>query len=89
MLYDMYQRRAVRDRQYGAALQNAREHRPTLFAPFTLDEGIESQVYITPLNSCLPWHKPPTDLAPGTAGAPLPPNVHYPHVPTLVLSGGP
>ena len=87
MLYDLYKPRAVRDQQYAAAIQNAREYRPDLFAPFTVDEGIESQVYITPLNSCLPWHQPPKDLAPGTAGAPLPPSVQYPAVPTLVLSG--
>jgi len=87
MLYDMYQPRAVRDRQYAASLQDAREHRSGLFAPFTVDEGIDSQVFITPLDSCLPWHKPPKDLAPGTPGAPLPPSVQYPAVPTLVLSG--
>jgi pimeloyl-ACP methyl ester carboxylesterase len=87
MLYDMYKPRAVRDRQYAGALQDARERRPDLFAPFTLDEGVASQVYITPLDSCLPWHKPPADLAPGTPGAPLPPGVQYPAVPTLILSG--
>ena len=87
MLYDMYKPRAVRDQQYAAAVQGARESRPDLFAPFTVDEGIESQVFITPLNSCLPWHKPPQDLAPGAAGAPLPPSVQYPPVPTLVMSG--
>jgi hypothetical protein len=58
-----------------------------LFAPFTVDEGIDSLVYITPLDSCLPWSVPPKDLAPGAPGAPLPPSVHYPAVPTLVLSG--
>ncbi len=87
MLYDMYQPRAVRNPQYAAALQDARVDRPNLFAPFTVDEGIDSQVYITPLDSCLPWPVPPKDLAPGAPGAPLPPSVHYPAVPTLVLSG--
>jgi pimeloyl-ACP methyl ester carboxylesterase len=87
MLYDLTMPRAVRNRQYAAALQDAREHRPDLFAPFTVDEGIDSQVFITPLDSCLPWPFPPKDLAPGTPGAPLPPSVHYPNVPTLVLSG--
>ena len=87
MLYDMYKPQAVRDQQYAAQVQDAREHRADLFAPFTVDEGIASQVFITPLDSCLPWHKPPQDLAPGTPGAPLPPSVQYPAVPTLVLSG--
>ncbi len=58
-----------------------------MFAPFTVDEGVDSQVYITPLDSCLPWPVPPKDLSPGAPGAPLPPSVHYPAVPTLVLSG--
>ena len=86
-LYDMRQTRAVRNQQYAAALQDARQHRPNLFAPFTVDEGIDSQVYITPLNSCLPWSTPPTDLAPGSPGKPLPTSVQFPAVPTLVLSG--
>jgi pimeloyl-ACP methyl ester carboxylesterase len=87
LLYDMSAPRAVRDRQYASALADARQNRPGLFAPFTVDEGIESQVYITPLDQCLPWRAPPEDLAPGSAGAPLPPSVHFPAVPTLVLSG--
>jgi pimeloyl-ACP methyl ester carboxylesterase len=87
LLYDMHSTRAVRNQQYAAALQTARVQRPDLFAPFTVDEGIDSQVYITPLDSCLPWTAPPADLAPGAPGIPLPPTVHYPAVPTLVLSG--
>ena len=87
MLYDLQRPRVVRDRQYAAALQDAREHRPDLFAPFSIDEGINSKVYITPLDSCLPWSMPPKDLAPGAPGAPLPPSAHFPAVPTLVLSG--
>jgi len=54
LLYDLYLPRAVRNRQYAAALQDARANRPDLFAPFTVDEGIDSKVYITPLDSCLP-----------------------------------
>src|ERR1700733_4672016 len=87
LLYDLYQPRAVRNQQYAAALQDARVHRPNLFAPFTVDEGIDSQVYITPLDSCLPWSMPPADLAPGSPGKPLPPSVQFHAVPTLVLSG--
>jgi pimeloyl-ACP methyl ester carboxylesterase len=87
LLYDLYKPRAVRNQQYAAALQDARIHRQNLFAPFTVDEGIDSQVYITPLDSCLPWSMPPEDLAPGSPGKPLPPSVQFPGVPTLVLSG--
>ena len=87
LLYDLHSPRAARDHQYAEALEDAREYRPTLFAPFTLDEGVDSHVYITPLDSCLPWASPPRDLSPGAPGAPLPAHVRYPAVPTLVLSG--
>lgn len=87
MLYDLRATRAVRNRQYAGALADARQNRPTLFAPFTVDEGVDSQVYITPLDSCLPWRAPPANLAPGAPGAPLPPSARFPAVPTLVLSG--
>jgi pimeloyl-ACP methyl ester carboxylesterase len=87
LLYDLTMPRAVRNREYAAALQDAREHRPNLFAPFSVDEGVDSLVYITPLDSCLPWPTPPKNLAPGAPGAPLPPGVHFPAVPTLILSG--
>jgi hypothetical protein len=87
MLYDLAAPRPQRNRQYGNALQDARTHRPDLFAPFTVDEGIDSQVYITPLDSCLPWPVPPKSLSPGSPGVPLPPSARFPTVPTLVLSG--
>lgn len=87
MLYDLTQSRVVRNAQYATSVRDALKHRADLFAPFTVDEGIDSQVYITPLDSCLPWPKPPKSLAPGAPGAPLPPKVHFPDVPTLVLSG--
>jgi pimeloyl-ACP methyl ester carboxylesterase len=87
MLYNLTTPRAVRNREYAAALEDASEHRPNLFAPFSVDEGIDSMVYITPLDSCLPWPVPPKNLAPGAPGAPLPPRAHFPAVPTLVLSG--
>ena len=87
LLYNLNDPRPARDREYARSLQDAREHRPDLFAPFTVQEGIDSQVYITPLDSCLPWPVPPADLAPGSPGKPLPSSVHFPAVPTLVLSG--
>lgn len=87
LLYDLDEGRTVRNQQYAAGVQDARENRPNLFAPFTVDEGIDSQLYITPLDSCLPWSMSPADLAPGSPGKPLPSSVHFPAVPTLVLSG--
>jgi hypothetical protein len=83
-LYDLDRSVPVRERQYANALEHARNYRPDLFAPFTLDEGLASQLYITPLDSCLPWPAPSNGIVPGR---PLPPSVHFPGVPTLVLSG--
>ena len=58
LMYDLYQPRGARNRQYAAAVATARAQRPDLFAPFTVDEGIASQLYITPLDACLPWPVP-------------------------------
>jgi len=52
LLYNLYEPRDIRDEEYADGVEHAREHRPGLFAPFTVDEGIDSQVYISPLNSC-------------------------------------
>ena len=84
LLYDLAAANPLRHQQYQESLADARQNRPTLFAPFTVDEGLQSQVYITPLDSCLPWRAPP---ATQVQGRPLPPSAHFPAVPTLVLSG--
>lgn len=84
LLYDLRQPGSIRSTQYAQALADARAHRPGLFAPFTIDEALASQMYITPLGSCLPWRAPPTNQV---QGQPLPPSVRFPAVPTLVLSG--
>ena len=55
LLYDLTAAESDRKREYQEALGDARQHRPSMFAPFTIDEGLQSQVYITPLDSCLPW----------------------------------
>ena len=84
LLYDLTMARSARNEQYRDALADARVGRPRLFAPFTFNEGIVSQAYITPLDSCLPWPAPPPSQVPGK---PLPPGARFPAVPTLVLSG--
>lgn len=83
-LYDLDAAPGVRARQYANALDRARQYRPDLFAPFTFDEGLASQLYITPLDTCLSWPAPPAGVEPGK---PLASSVHFPGVPTLVLSG--
>jgi pimeloyl-ACP methyl ester carboxylesterase len=84
LLYDLRAARATREQQYAQSLATARANRPNLFAPFTLDEALASQMYITPLDSCLPWRAPPANQVPGQ---PLPASAYFPAVPTLVLSG--
>jgi len=84
LLYDLRQPGSIRSRQYAQALADARAHRSGLFAPFSVDEALVSQMYITPLDSCLPWPAPPPNQA---QGQPLPPSIRFPAVPTLVLSG--
>jgi pimeloyl-ACP methyl ester carboxylesterase len=84
LLYDSAAARPLRNTQYLASLADAREDRPGLFAPFTIDEAIDSGTYITPLDTCLPWPKPPAGIV---QGQPLPPSARFPGVPTLVLSG--
>ncbi len=82
--YDLRQPGSIRLKQYAQGLADARANRAGLFAPFSIDEALASQMYITPLDSCLPWPAPPRNQTPGQ---PLPPSVRFPAVPTLVLSG--
>ena len=75
---------AKRRKDYAHAIEEAREDRPDLFAPFTIDEALASNANFTPLATCLDWPKP---LAGYPQGDPLPKHPHFPNVPTLVLSG--
>jgi pimeloyl-ACP methyl ester carboxylesterase len=84
LFYDLNDSPAKRRKDYALAIEDAREHRPDLFAPFTIDEALESNANFTPLATCLDWPKP---LAGYPQGDPLPAHPHFPNVPTLVLSG--
>ena len=84
LLYSLTATPAQRLSAYNAAINQARNNRPDLFAPFTIDEGLDSQLYITPLDFCLDWPAPPAGYAQGDA---LPAQPVFPPVPTLVLSG--
>ena len=84
LLYDMKASQSVRTSQYSSALNQARLQRPDLFSPFTLDEALDAQLYLTPLDTCLRWPAPPKGIVPGV---PIPTSAHFPAVPTLVLSG--
>jgi hypothetical protein len=82
--YDLDNSPAKRRRQYERAIEDARQNRPDLFAPFTLDEALASQANFTPLATCLDWPKPQLAYP---QGDPLPAHPKFPDVPTLVLSG--
>jgi pimeloyl-ACP methyl ester carboxylesterase len=82
--YDLNASPAQRRRQYDRAIENARQTRPDLFAPFTIDEALAANANFTPLATCLDWPKPPPAYP---QGDPLPAHPKFPDVPTLVLSG--
>ncbi len=82
--YDLTATPAQRRRQYDRAIEDARQHRPDLFAPFTIDEALESNANFTPLATCLDWPEPLPAYPQGDA---LPAHPVFPNVPTLVLSG--
>lgn len=75
---------AKRRRDYERAIESARQTRPDLFAPFTIDEALAANANFTPLATCLDWPKPSPAYP---QGDPLPANPKFPNTPTLVLSG--
>jgi pimeloyl-ACP methyl ester carboxylesterase len=84
LLYDLNASPAQRRRQYERAVQEQRDNRPGLFAPFTIDEALDAGADLTPLDTCLDW---PDPVPAYEQGDPLPANPMFPAVPTLVLSG--
>jgi len=82
--YDLDDSPAKRRKQYAVGIESARENRPDLFAPFSIDEALASNANFTPLATCLDWPKP---LPAYPQGDPLPAKPKFPNVPTLVLSG--
>ncbi len=82
--YDLDDSPAKRRKQYAVGIENARQNRPDLFAPFSIDEALASNANFTPLATCLDWPKP---LPAYPQGDPLPAQPRFPNVPTLVLSG--
>ena len=84
ILYNLNDSPAKRRRDYASAIEDARQNRPDLFAPFTIDEALTAKADFTPLDTCLDWPKP---LAGYPQGDPLPAHPHFSTAPTLVLSG--
>jgi pimeloyl-ACP methyl ester carboxylesterase len=84
LLYDLAATPAQRRQQYAHSIEDARENRPDLFAPFTIDEALDAEADFTPLATCLDWPAPTPAYPQGDA---LPKHPVFPNVPTLVLSG--
>jgi pimeloyl-ACP methyl ester carboxylesterase len=82
--YDLDDSPARRRRQFALRVESARQDRPDLFAPFSVDEALAANANFTPLATCLDWPKP---LPAYPQGDPLPAQPKFPNVPTLVLSG--
>ena len=82
--YDLDDSPMKRRRQYANGIEDARQNRPDLFAPFSIDEALDSNANFTPLATCLDWPKP---LPAYPQGDPLPAQPKFSNVPTLVLSG--
>jgi pimeloyl-ACP methyl ester carboxylesterase len=80
-LFDITKPRAMRRAQLDAAIARARDSSPDLFAPFTVDDYVDSSWET--IHDCLSWAQLPADRS----GPPGPPSGSYPDVPVLVLSG--
>lgn len=80
-LYDMAATVPVRRGQLQLAIDDARQTTPRLFAPFTIDDYVDS-TWET-VQDCLTW----AHLSPSASGPPVPLAGAYPDIPVLVLSG--
>lgn len=81
LLYDMTKATPARRAQLKRAIALARARTPDLFAPFTIDDYVDSSWET--LFDCLTWARLPR----ASSGPPDPPSGTYPDIPVLVLSG--
>jgi pimeloyl-ACP methyl ester carboxylesterase len=81
-LFDLTARPATRRAQLAASVAAKRRTDPRVYAPFTIDEFLDSGW--TYVDWCTDWPAPPAGYRPGP---PRPPGGVYAPVPTLVLSG--
>jgi pimeloyl-ACP methyl ester carboxylesterase len=82
--FDMRLDPASRQAGWLDALANERKRAPNAFAPFTIDEWLSMAPDYSTVKLCLDW---PAQAGPYPPGQPVPPNVKFPAVPTLVISG--
>jgi pimeloyl-ACP methyl ester carboxylesterase len=81
-VYDLMASPKVRRAQLAAAIAQKEQVDPRVYAPFTIQEYLDSGW--STIDWCTDWPAPPADYAPAP---PMPPSGHYPDVPTLVLNG--
>lgn len=81
LLYDMTKATPARRAQLQRAIAEARATTPELFAPFTIDEYVDSSWET--LYDCLTWAR----LSGERSGPLVPPSGAYADIPVLVLSG--
>jgi pimeloyl-ACP methyl ester carboxylesterase len=82
--FSLYAPRTKRRLQYQASLDRLRQNRPDVYAPFTINDAVFSQMNAEDYNTCLPWPAPVEGIVPGEA---VPRGSVFPAVPVLVLSG--
>jgi len=82
--FSLYAPLAKRRVQFKKSLDRLRRNRPDVYAPFTINDAVFSQMNSEDYNTCLPWPAPVEGIVPGEA---VPPGSVFPAVPVLVLSG--
>lgn len=83
-IYRMTDAPALRRQQAAEAIAAQQQHRPDVFAPFSIDEFLAMPQDYSVVNLCTPW---PVPSAAHPPGQPVPPGAAFPAVPVLVLSG--
>jgi pimeloyl-ACP methyl ester carboxylesterase len=84
MNFDLHDTVGERYRQYRASLAALEADHPGIFAPFTVEEAVHSQMNAEEYNTCLRWSVPARGVQPHH---PIPAGSVFPSVPVLVLSG--
>lgn len=82
--FDLGASLAVRTKQYRNYLAWLRANRPHAFAPFAIEDAIDSQMDVEQYDACLTWPKPAASVP---VARPIPPGSVFPNIPVLVLSG--
>ena len=75
---------STRLEQYKASIARIPTNHPEVYAPFTFNDALYSQMNAEEYDTCLPWPKPAHGVVPGEA---IPAGSVFPALPVLVMSG--